>query len=251
MTLEAAVYGVFSVMSIATGQFFMFQINKELRQINRKLDDILKFLYGSKKSELIAEIKFVQAACNSYSSIMLHDEQRVAFLTSIQDAKKIAIKDIDFFGTVIDDKLNELKALNSFEELEKEISHNVEPIKENYELSLQLYIISCIMDVFFAQNFDKNYINMVENDIKDQYVEQCKNKMIEYYTSLSMLIDQVKIKKANHYRSEKLKNKIADSKDNISNTYKDIYAKLDILHKLSEPQEYCVTKDGTVYRVVV
>lgn len=55
MTVQATVLGVFTIMSIATGQFFLTQINKELYMINRKLDDILKFLYEEKKAELLSE----------------------------------------------------------------------------------------------------------------------------------------------------------------------------------------------------
>jgi hypothetical protein len=250
MAVESAVYGAFAVMSIATGQFFMCQINNELRQINRKLDEILQFMQDDKRYELFAEIKYLQSACNNYSSIMLHGEQREAVLNSIQEAKKLAIKDIGFFGESLDRKLKDLKKVKYFDKL-KSIINELKPIRESYEQSLQLYIMSCIADVYFAQNYDKSYIDMVENDINDQYVEQCRQKIIEYYSKLDIHMDNIyhNFYKSERAEADKLKIEIADRNNEIINTYKDIYTKLDVLHIANKPQGYYVTKGGNVYRV--
>ena len=47
MSTQAAIMGAFSAMSVATGQYFMTQINSKLKMINSKMDDILNFLYLS------------------------------------------------------------------------------------------------------------------------------------------------------------------------------------------------------------
>ena len=65
--------------------------------MNQKIDQIMGFLYGDKKAELIAEISFVKYAFENYSSIMLHDSQQVATISSLQESRKIAIKDIEFY----------------------------------------------------------------------------------------------------------------------------------------------------------
>ena len=57
---QAAVLGVFSAMALISGQYFMKQINDELKLINQKLDEILGFLYGDKKAELLSEINFTK-----------------------------------------------------------------------------------------------------------------------------------------------------------------------------------------------
>ena len=44
MTGQAAVLGAFTAMSIVTGQYFLAQINRELRTISKKMDEILSFL---------------------------------------------------------------------------------------------------------------------------------------------------------------------------------------------------------------
>ena len=88
---------VFSLVSFATGQFFLADINSKLDKISQSVDNILSFLYGDKKAELLSEISFIQYAQNCYSSIMQHEQQRTATIAGIQNAKKVAMKDIEFY----------------------------------------------------------------------------------------------------------------------------------------------------------
>ena len=80
----------FEAMAIASGQYFMTEINRDLKLINLKIDKILDFLYGDKKSELLAEISFVQGVHRNFRSIMAHEEQRLATIVNLQAARKIA-----------------------------------------------------------------------------------------------------------------------------------------------------------------
>ena len=65
---QAAVLGAFNAMSIVSGQYFLAQINSELKTMNQNIDKILEFLYGDKKAELISEVSFVKSAYqNSFS----------------------------------------------------------------------------------------------------------------------------------------------------------------------------------------
>ena len=56
LAAQAAVLGAFTVLSAVTGQYFLTQINSELKIVNQKLDEILGFLYGEKKAELMVMI---------------------------------------------------------------------------------------------------------------------------------------------------------------------------------------------------
>lgn len=84
----AVVSTSFSLMSFATGQYYLKNIYNNLDMINLKIDQILGFLYGEKSAELLAEISFVNEAYKNYSSIMKHDSQRLSVLVGLQDSKK-------------------------------------------------------------------------------------------------------------------------------------------------------------------
>ncbi len=94
---QTVLLGAFTVMSIATSQYFLTEINSELKIINNKIDQILDFLYGDKKAELLAEISFTKYAYDNFSTIMQYDAQRIATIGSLQEARKVAMKDIEFY----------------------------------------------------------------------------------------------------------------------------------------------------------
>ena len=99
---QALLLSCFTAMSIASGQYFLTQIHSELKMMRMNLDKILEFLYGDKKAELMAEISFVKYAYQNYNSIMSHEAQRTATIASIQKAKKVAMKDIEFYMNDLD-----------------------------------------------------------------------------------------------------------------------------------------------------
>ena len=65
MKPQAALLTAFSLLSIATSQYYLQEIKTDLNKINQKLDKILEFLYGEKKAELMSEINFVKYACDN------------------------------------------------------------------------------------------------------------------------------------------------------------------------------------------
>lgn len=166
---------IFSLVSFATGQYFLAEINSKLDKISQSVDNILSFLYGDKKAELLSEISFIQYAQNCYSSIMQHEEQRIATITGIQNAKKVAVKDIEFY-------LNDLEAAvssaNSASPSGTSMAKTVQTKRliQSLELALQLYTICCILEVYYSQNFDKHYLNYVI-DTASQYVDAYKEKI--------------------------------------------------------------------------
>ena len=107
MTTQAALLGVFSAMSAATGQYFLAEINSKMEKIQLKLDKILEFLYGDKKAELLAELSFIKYACENFRSIMPHEAQRQATIISLQASRKVAMKDIEFYMGDLDAAANE------------------------------------------------------------------------------------------------------------------------------------------------
>lgn len=128
MSAQAALMGVFTAMSVASGQYFLSQINNEMWMMNMKLDEILEFLYGDKKTEL----SFIRYAYENYVSIMSHEQQRIATITSLQEAKKVAMKDIEFY-------INDLETTVSYKTKDyADLESRTEKtflIKESLELS--------------------------------------------------------------------------------------------------------------------
>lgn len=178
--------GCFTAMSIASSQYFLKKINDELRMMRMGIDKILEFLYGDKKAELMAEVSFIRYAYENYISIMECSAQRAATITSLQSARKIAMKDIEFY---IGDLESTIKGRDG-----KDISSLVKKafqLKESLEFSMQLYGMSSLLEVHYAQNYDRSYLKYVDNDIS-VYIDKCEKRMLGNFSSLRTLVDSAK-----------------------------------------------------------
>lgn len=243
LSAQAAVLGIFSVMSVASGQYFLSKINSELKMINQKIDKILEFLYGNKKAELMAEVSFVKYAYQNYSSIMEHEHQKAATIASLQDAKKVAMKDIEFYMSDLDNKVTSKSGSDI-----SALSEKAFQIKESLEFSMQLYGMSSLLEVYYSQNFDPEYLKYVENDISI-YMDKCEKRMLNNFSALKVLIDHAKgslFKKLDKSDIEKKVEKFIESmtQGEESNISKSLKASL---NALTQKSEYYFTIDGSVF----
>lgn len=248
MSFQALVLGAFTAMSIASSQYFLTQINNKMKMMNLKLDKILEFLYGDKKAELMAEMSFIHYAYENYPSLMLHDHQRTATIASLQEARKIAMKDIEFY-------IYDLESTVSREAKDyKEISSIVEKsfqIKESLEFSQQLYIMSSIMEVYFAQNQDAKYLDFVEQDIF-AYIDKCGKRILGSFSVLKGKIGAYKPKrmeKIDKSAEEKRVSAVIASLNNETNSSVRT-AVHTALQAAAKETEYYLDKDGEIYTKV-
>ncbi len=240
---QTAVLGAFSAMSIASGQYFLAQINNELKTMNQSIDKILEFLYGDKKAELISEVSFVKSAYQNYNSIMGHEQQRFATLVSLQEARKVAMKDIEFYMSDLDSTVN-TKGGSDIVSLTDKICQ----IKECLELSIQLYSMSSLLEVYYAQNYDPIYICHIEEDAVT-YIGKCEKRMLSCFSRLSSHIQNYKegpLKKVDKPALEKRVNLVVDaySRGTESEILKSIRA---VLHGSEAKAEYYVTNNSELY----
>lgn len=243
---QAAFLGGFTAMSCVTGQYFLSEINNKLRMIKMNLDKILEFLYGDKKAELLSEISFAKYAYQNYNSIMACDQQRVATITSLQEAKKVAIKDIEFYMVDLDMAVN-TKENNDI----KMWVDRALQIKDSLDLSMQLYIMSSLLEVYYSENYDSGYLQYLEKEIT-AYLEKCEKRMISSFSALSMRISEYKGKPWEKVDTQEYKQKVDILLESLHNNeeapMKDIVHSA--LEKISQEEEYYV-HDGEVYLKLV
>lgn len=245
LSAQAAIMGAFTAMSVVSGQYFLTQINSEMRMMNMKLDEILEFLYGDKKAELMSEMTFVRYAYQNYSSIMTHEQQRIATIVSLQGAKKVAMKDIEFYinnlNSTVSGKPKDYAELRSWME-------NAFHIKECLELSQQLYVMSNIMEVYFAQNQDSEYLSAVEKDML-AYINKCDKRMLESFGTLKGSISAYKAKPMEKVDNSGDEKRVKDLLDSLNNGEETAVCKAVrcSLNAFSAKTEYYFNYDGNVY----
>ena len=241
MNIEATILGAFSAMAIASSQYFIKQINSELQMINQSMDKILEFLYGDKKAELLSEVSFIKYAYENYSSIMGHNEQRVATIVSLQEAKKVAMKDIEFYLCDLDSAINSKSSID-------ELVTNAFRIKERLELSIQLYGMSSVLETYFSQNYDVEFIKYVEQEITT-YIDKCEKRILSSFSALKKFLNDYKgrlLKKEDKSQYEKLVGELVDSLYNGEESAIRKSLRKTLQETLSE-KEYYVKENGEVY----
>lgn len=237
---QAVAMGCFTAMSVASSQYFLKQINNELKVMRLKLEKILEFLYGELKAELMAEVSFVKYAYQNFASIMTHDDQRAAMISSLHSSRKIAMKDVEFYMNDLDSTIGG-----------KDISSIVEKafqIKESLEFAIQLYGMGSLLEVYYSQNYDADYLKYVENDILT-YVNKCEKRMLSSFSALKVLVSNAKgnpFKKLDKTEIEKQIDNFVEflNRGEESELRKSLRTGLNAATK---PVEYYMTPDGIVY----
>lgn len=243
MQAQAIIMGAFTAMSIASGQYFLSEINNNLSAINQKADKILEFLYGDKKAELMSEVSFVNFAYQNYNSIMANDTHRTATIVNIQEARKVAMKDMEFYISDLDSlsKTKDISDLNLFVD-------EAFRIKECLQLAIQLYSMSNILEVYYSQNVDVTYLNYVEKDILT-YIDKCEKRMLSDFSAIQMRVANYKggpLKKIDKSVYEKQVNDIVD----LLGSGEELIKRKPIQSVLQSYQKesiYYLDKEGGVY----
>jgi len=144
--------------------------------MDQKIDEIIEFLREDKRSELRSEIIFVQGAYRDYSSIMEHEEQRLATIISLQSARKVAMKDIEFYFNHVNDlgtKVihEDVNSDDKYREWIREVKQLIED-QESFECAKQLLAMSGVLEVYYSQNSDTEYLGAMKDELC-AYIDLC------------------------------------------------------------------------------
>lgn len=249
VTTAVQMANVISLMAAATNQYYLEEIDEKLEIISQKIDRILEFLYGDKKAELLSEISFSRYAYENYSSICKHDEQVIATINSLHDGKKVAIKDIEFY--IADVNSIASTDYKSGAELEKNAERALQ-ICKSIDMSIQLYTMNCLLEVYYSGNTDPAYITYLEDDIA-AYVEKCDKRILQDLSKLEAKMENsgksaIKLPGKNHSYGRYLKemrsimNELQNQK--IGEKQKELIAALDATVRAPK---YVLSDSGDVY----
>lgn len=241
----SSVLTAFSVISIVTGQYFLNDISNKFQIINLKMDQIIEFLYGEKRAELIAEISFVKETCMNFNSIMKFGEQRVATIASLQASRKVAMRDIEFYLSDLNAKVSIKNS--SYKDFTKN-SNDTFSIKNCLELALQLYAISNIMEILISQNTEHDYLTNVKCTTL-QYINKCEKRMLSDFANLLGQNNRFKDSKKLKVDTDTLGRRFMEVVDNLDDGDKSELSTAinSAMDAMSKPAEYCITKSGELY----
>lgn len=228
---------VMTVMSIVTSQYYLSEISGKLTRIQRGVDDVLDFLWGDKRAELLSEVTFTRYAQENFLSIMAHPEQRQATIAGLQNSKKIAMKDLEFY-------LEQLSKLVSTEKDVIKLSKKMLNWKSCLDLSEQLFVISGIMETFYSQNTDEKYISYIEKEMR-LYLNRTDKHILQYFANPVNLILESKNKNI----TDEIKNSFRNVMDELNSGEDSSLQKVinQALHASEKKTVYYLNDDGNMY----
>lgn len=196
----------------------------------------------------MAEVSFVQYAYQNYASIMDHEQQRVATIISLQEAKKVAMKDIEFYMGDLESTVNMgAKKYSDFDQL----ANKTYQIRDSLSLSMQLYIMSSMLELHYAENHDAVYLENLEKTAT-VFIDKCDTRLLCCLSILDRRIAEYKmnpVEKAGKTDKGLHEEKLAALIESLSNgeestMHKTLVAALDAV---TQGAEYYITAEGNVY----
>lgn len=177
---------------------------------------------------------------------MMHEDQRAATIVSLQQAKKVAMKDIEFYMSDLDATAR--KKAKDYEDLQGLMDKALR-IKDSIEMSRQLYVVSGLLELYYSQNYEKEYINYIEGDMVS-YVNKCDSRILSGLSTFQGKLTDYKAKplektEDREKRIEKIAIAVEPYKDgNDSPIRTALESSLEALHKKAE---YYIDNTGNVF----
>lgn len=237
-------------------RFLLGQSNRQLTVINQKIDEILEFLYGDKKAELIAAIRFTRETYENFSSIMVNEGQRNATIHTLQTAKLTAMQDVEFYLSDLIYTSNKYNGKHHhFPDDVKEMKRIVSKVIQSsdcLDLSIQLYMITNLMEIYYAQNYTSKYLRSVKQSVEND-ISRCEKQMIGDYNSLKTSLNTQWRKKADWDKAKEQVHGLIKKVDQkleplMNNKYDDLKAQFkNAMNSLEKQTECCIGADGSVY----
>lgn len=186
-------YAFFSAASVVTGQYFLAQINNNLKKISKDVKDIIAFLEISKASDLESNIDSLNEICEQLSyipDILQNNTKRGDMLNKIQGISSELKKSFKFYDNMLSAKTNK-------KQISKEDLDKIFNFFDSFCIALSGYLMSIILELIFSFDHNKiiywqNKINKMEHgDTSKDSDNEKSNLELSYSEKLDLWKNQI------------------------------------------------------------
>lgn len=161
------VQGGFALMSIATGQYFLSEINSSLSFLKEGMGNVTDFLETEKKSEIEADEETLIHIYFNLGYIMENDMERLAVSTSLKSMRNKALKNIKFFRSKIEKENQKIRKNSKYETFEN-ACYELMKLYPQYWCAVKNYCSAYFLDTVITEMDDPDYLLHVYADVKNQ-----------------------------------------------------------------------------------
>lgn len=190
ITLSNIVLSTFTIASIATNQYFLARIDKKLESIEKKVNEIHRFLETEKENELISHGDFLYKLRDKLPYILHNETYTQSTLTNVQ---KIRTKSRAHFKSYYDQIKNIKSSFNQNDNF-KETTEKLNKLRNylpKYWYSAYLYEVAYCLEVYFSQMTDSAFLQKVRLDM-EEIVKMYQDGYDLIRHSINEYIDEVK-----------------------------------------------------------
>lgn len=177
--------GVFTALSMVTGQYFMSQINGKMALLKEGVDRIENFLDAAQRSKLKAACQEMEDIINRIEYIIGDEKQLNTTIEQIHAIQRIAQESIFFCQEQLKNEQNNLKK----EDKDIDITNKINTIGKymsQYNMSVQLYSVATLLEVQIRDLDNSAEIKAYYNQMKcriDTYkldFSECSARITQY-----------------------------------------------------------------------
>lgn len=163
---------IFSMMSLITGQFFLYKINQKLTVISQDVKEVVELIYDEKKADTSAVHYFFEHIQENLYTILFNEELRKSILTNILDNNNKLYSHVKFYSAVMKRNNECLKEVldnnrstaKRMEDLKERIDKFNENINQQH-LCFSLLCIGRVREIQIGQIYEEKYHNNVLKEL--------------------------------------------------------------------------------------
>lgn len=153
-------------VQIALVAVAVLAVAKQVQDIKDGQKEIIGILERDKKSQLLADYDLLASYMDEYKFYWENDASLVVNLNQVKNIKRNAMKDIRSYTEQIETMLSAKKNLLKMQTASSKIGQLLDRFV-HYKLALHVFAISEYMEVMLSKNFQAEYLNKIEDEIRE------------------------------------------------------------------------------------
>ena len=145
-------------------------VAKQVQDIKDGQKEIIDILERDKKSQLLADYDLLSSYMDDYKFYWENEASLVVNLNQVKNIKRNAMKDIRSYTEQIEDMLFAKKNLLKMQSASHKIGQLLDRFI-HYKLALHVFALSEYMEVMLSKNFQAEYLNKIENEIREHAIK--------------------------------------------------------------------------------
>lgn len=188
-TKQALAATLFEEISTATGQYFITQMKRRLRDEEFVFRGMEKLLVDEVVSSLLADFQFLSSIQSDYSYILKDNGYRTATLTNIQACIRDADKYLLMSQKIVSRYIDKINYKRNINDMTLDVKDFVGKLKLSY-LALEVYSAGKTMETLFSGNYEEEYLSKTIHCMKEKeeyfskFLDESTDALKETFTKM-------------------------------------------------------------------